>query len=217
MRTSDKPAALFANLDFKIAPTLKVTVGGRVGIREVAHDLHFDGSFNGGPGFFEGDEKDKPVHAEGGPDLAADRRPAPTTSPSRKGYRVGGVNPQTNNAQPGCQTALAADDLTGKLLQTYNPDSLWSYEIGAKSRLLDNRLEIQTSAYHIKWSDIQQAAQITGCGFAAVFNLGTAVSNGFDLSLRAAAHRRCFKVGLQAAYTDAHYTSPRARSSPMAM
>ena len=127
-----------------------------------------------------------------------------------KGYRVGGVNPQTNNAQQACQNALATFGLTGKLLQTYDPDSLWSYEIGAKNRFLDNRLELQASAYHIKWSDIQQSAQITNCGFAAVFNLGTAVSNGFDVSLRAQV-TDSFKVGLQAAYTDAHYTSSEGK------
>jgi len=68
----------------------------------------------------------------------------------------------------------------------------------------------QTSAYHIKWSNIQQSAQITGCGFAAVFNLGTAVSDGFDVSLRAQVSDN-LKIGLQAAYTDAHYTSSEGK------
>ena len=111
---------------------------------------------------------------------------------------------------------MATYDLTGKLSRTYNPDSLWSYEIGAKERLLDNRLEVQASAYHIRWNDIQQAAQITGLWFAAVFNLGTADSNGFDLSLRAAA-TDALHLGLQVAYTDAHYNTSEARSLRPAM
>jgi len=74
------------------------------------------------------------------------------------------------------------------------------------SEMLIRRVHAQASADHIRWSDIQQSAQITNCGFAAVFNLGTAVSNGFDLALRVAASDN-LRLGLQLAYTDAHYTS----------
>jgi iron complex outermembrane recepter protein len=209
VHTTDKSVALFGNVDFKLTPHLTLTAGGRWSQTKSHTSLRFDGPFNGGPGFFEGDEEDTPFT----PKLGATWQPDDASTyyvSIGKGYRVGGVNPQTNNTQPGCQSALATFGLTGKLLQTYDPDSLWSYEIGAKNRLLGNRLEIQTSAYHIKWSNIQQAAQITGCGFAAVFNLGTAVSNGFDLSLRAQV-TDSFDVGLQLAYTDAHYTSSEGK------
>ncbi len=203
VHTTDRQIALFGNLDFKITSTLKLSAGLRWADAKSHTTLHFDGSFNGGPGFFAGDETDRPVTPKGGLTWQPTANQTYYVSVG-KGYRVGGVNPQTNNAQPACQTALALDGLTGKLLQTYNPDSLWSYEIGAKGTFLENRLDVQTSAYHIRWNDIQQAAQITNCGFAAVFNLGTAESNGFDLSLRAAATDH-LRLGLQLAYTDAHY------------
>jgi outer membrane receptor protein involved in Fe transport len=209
VHTTDRSVALFANADFKITPTLTATVGGRWSETKSHTSLKFDGSFNGGPGFFEGDETDKPFT----PKLGLTWRPNDDSTyylSIGKGYRVGGVNPQTNNAQAACQTALATFGLTGKLLQTYDPDSLWSYEIGAKNRGLNDRLEVQASAYHIEWQDIQQSAQITGCGFAAVFNLGTAVSNGFDVSMRARL-TDALKVGLQTAYTDAHYTSSEGK------
>ena len=209
VRTRDEQTALFGNIDYKITPTLKANVGVRVAYAKSHTDLHFDGSFNGGPGFFNGDETDKPVTPKAGLTWQ------PTSSSTyyasiSKGYRVGGVNPQINNTQPACQAALAADDLTGKLSQTYNPDSLWSYEIGAKGRMLDNRVELQVSGFHIRWQDIQQAAQITGCGFAAVFNLGTATSNGFDLSMRAAATDNLL-LSAAIAYTDAHYDSSEGK------
>ena len=98
---------------------------------------------------------------------------------------------------------MAADNLSGKLSRTYAPDSLWSYEIGAKEKLFDNRLEVQLSAYHIRWNGIQQSIGVNNCGFAAV-SIGTADSNGFDLSLRAVATDH-LKLGMQLAYTDAHY------------
>ncbi len=209
VHTTDRSFAAFANVDFKITPTLTATAGGRWSETKSHTALRFDGSFNGGPGFFEGDETDTPFTPKFGLTWRPDDDSTYYLSIG-KGYRVGGVNPQTNNAQQVCQTALATFGLTGKLLQTYDPDSLWSYEIGAKNRWLDDRLEVQASAYHIKWSNIQQAAQITGCGFAAVFNLGTAISNGFDLSLRARI-TDSFKVGFQTAYTDAHYTSSEGK------
>jgi iron complex outermembrane recepter protein len=209
VRTTDDQTALFGNVDFKLTPTLKGTLGVRVAYAKSHTNLHFDGSFNGGPGFFQGDETDKPVTPKAGLTWQPTANETYYVSVG-KGYRVGGVNPQTNNTQPACQAALAADDLTGKLSQTYNPDSLWSYEIGAKGRLFDSRLEVQASAYHIRWNDIQQAAQITGCGFAAVFNLGTADSNGFDLSLRAVPTDSLL-LGLQVAYTDAHYNTSEGK------
>ncbi len=209
VRTRDTQTALFGNVDFKITSTFKATLGVRAAHAKSHTDLHYDGSFNGGPGFFSGDETDKPITPKGG--LTWEPTPNSTYYLSvAKGYRVGGVNPQINNTQPSCQAALAADDLTGKLSRTYNPDSLWSYEIGAKGRWLDNRLDAQASAFHIKWKDIQQAAQITGCGFAAVFNLGSADSNGFDLSLHAAV-TDTLRLGLQVAYTDAKYNSSEGK------
>ncbi|HTB65111.1 MAG TPA: TonB-dependent receptor [Steroidobacteraceae bacterium] len=207
--TTDDQTALFGNVDFKFTPTLKASAGVRVAYATSHTFLHYDGSFNGGPGFFSGNEIDKPVTPK------ADLTWQPTSNTTyylsaAKGYRVGGVNPQINNTQPACQTALATDDLTGKLSRTYNPDTLWSYELGAKGTFADNRLEVQTSVYHIRWNDIQQAAQITGCGFAAVFNLGTATSNGADLSLRAAATDD-LHLNLQIAYTDAHYNTSEGK------
>jgi len=205
VHTTDRQAALFGNVDFRITSTLKLNAGVRWAYAKSHTTLHFDGSFNGGPGFFQGDETDKPVTPKAGLTWQPNDRSTYYVSVG-KGYRVGGVNPQTNNTQPACQSALAADGLTGKLLQTYKPDSLWSYEVGAKGTMFGNRLDLQVSAYHIRWSDIQQSAQITNCGFAAVFNLGTAVSNGFDLAVRVAATDN-LRLGLQVAYTDAHYNS----------
>lgn len=209
VRTRDVQTALFGNVDFKITPTFKATVGVRAAYATSHTYLHFDGSFNGGPGFFAGNETDKPVTPKAG--LTWEPTDNSTYYVSvGKGYRVGGVNPQINNTQPSCQTALATDDLTGKLSRTYAPDSLWSYEIGAKERMFDNKLEVQASVYHIRWNDIQQLVAISGCGFDTVFNLGSADSNGFDLSLRAAASDS-LRLGLQIAYTDAHYNTSEGR------
>jgi len=38
----------------------------------------------------------------------------------------------------------------------YNPDGLWSYELGEKARFFDNRLTINSAVYYENWTDIQQ-------------------------------------------------------------
>ena len=59
-----------------------------------------------------------------------------------QGFRIGGGN--LANVMP-----LPEQD------RTYQPDSLWSYELGAKTSWLDRRLIANTSFYYIDWSNIQ--------------------------------------------------------------
>src|SRR6202011_2340030 len=63
-----------------------------------------------------------------------------------RGYRVGGVN--LTSGVGGRSTP-----------PSYAPDSLWSYEIGAKGRALDGKVSYSTAFYYIDWSNIQVALQ----------------------------------------------------------
>lgn len=58
-----------------------------------------------------------------------------------EGFRVGGVNP-------------AIDSLGNVLPDAYGPDSLWTYEIGAKSTLFDGILAVNASVYRTDWRDL---------------------------------------------------------------
>ncbi|WP_241657501.1 TonB-dependent receptor [Aurantiacibacter suaedae] len=88
-----------------------------------------------------------------------------------KGFRTGGGNPEIGQ---GCGFSLNANGLG-----TYDSDSLWSYEAGAKNNLFGGRLRVSTSAYYIDWQDIQQNILLQ-CGFQLVVNGGSAISTGFD-------------------------------------
>jgi outer membrane receptor protein involved in Fe transport len=110
-----------------------------------------------------------------------------------KGYRVGGGNSPLPNICPSGAP------------ETYSSDSLWSYEIGAKNRLFGDRLQIDTSVYHIDWKNIQQAVVLAACAFDYVANTGEATSNGFDMSIEAILTRQ-FKVDVGIAYTDSRYS-----------
>jgi iron complex outermembrane recepter protein len=111
-----------------------------------------------------------------------------------KGYQLGGVNFPPN---PPCLAAFSP---------TFGPDAVWNYELGAKERLLDGRVQLEASLFHMDWRNIQQQISPFNCGPPQVANAGTATSNGFDLSVRAAVTDR---VRLAAAleYADTRYTA----------
>jgi iron complex outermembrane recepter protein len=121
-----------------------------------------------------------------------------------KGFRVGGANkpiPVTTNA---CRANLAALGLSSAPA-SYNSDNVWSYEVGAKNGGLNGRLQVNSSLYYIRWSDIQQSVSVPSCAFSFVSNLGSAISKGGDVDAQ-------FRVtsgltlGVSAAYTDAYYS-----------
>lgn len=66
----------------------------------------------------------------------------------------------------------------------YDSDSVWSYEIGSKNRLLDGRLALDSSVYMIKWSNIQTRVFLPTCAYDFVDNLADATSRGFDLGFQ---------------------------------
>ena len=66
---------------------------------------------------------------------------------------------------------------------TYNSDSVWSYEIGSKNRFLNGRASVATSAYIIKWKNIQTDIALPSCGYDFVDNTGDATAKGFDVAV----------------------------------
>jgi outer membrane receptor protein involved in Fe transport len=84
------------------------------------------------------------------------------------------------------------------------PDSLWSYEIGAKNYFFDRRVAVDASAFYVAWNNIQNFTDIPQCGIGATLNLGDVVSKGFDLSTEALLTKN-LKVDLDVAYTDAYF------------
>jgi outer membrane receptor protein involved in Fe transport len=203
VRTTDKQEAVFANADYRLTNSIKLTVGGRY-----AHYSENVSSFIAGP--FNGTNGETFVGSTSGHTF--DPKVAVTWQPddqmlfyvsAAKGYRPGGYNPQVNNAQPACQAVLAAEHLT--VPRTYGPDSIWSIEAGAKQRLFDNRLAIDFSVYHTNWDNIQLSEQIAGCGFGAILNLGSAETQGFDLNLQSRIGEH-LKFDMAVGYTDGYFT-----------
>lgn len=104
-----------------------------------------------------------------------------------KGHRSGGVAPLVSGCEP----------------WEFPRDTVWDYEIGAKSDLFGGRAHLETSMFHMRWSNDQQNAVEIGCLFG--FQRGKAESNGFELSAQAQLTDRV-RAGVALSYTDAHYT-----------
>jgi outer membrane receptor protein involved in Fe transport len=105
------------------------------------------------------------------------------------GYRPGG---------PNVSSAL------GNIPPTFESDSATNYEIGYKSALVDNRLQIDLSLFYIDWEDVQLLVTdgvISGNG-----NGGTAESQGVEWSF-SWLPAEGLSVVWTGAYTDAKLTS----------
>jgi iron complex outermembrane receptor protein len=119
-----------------------------------------------------------------------------------KGYRTGGLNQPTTSGN--CGPDLAALGLTGiGTPLTYESDSVWSYEGGAKLKLLDNHVQLNSSLFYINWKTPQLSVKLR-CNQTYIINAGEAVSKGADIQ----AQGRWFGVtlGVSVSYTNAKYT-----------
>ena len=197
----DRQIALFADGAFKITDQLKVTAGIRYAWTHFDFVNAADGAQNFGPSGGTGKQDETPVTPKVGVSYQADPDNLFYATVA-KGYRIGGANPPF--PQAACQADLDALGITS-VPASFNSDTVMSYEIGSKNRLMDRRISLATSAYYVKWSNIQQANYLTSCGFQYTANLGTAESKGFDFQGEFQV-TEALDLELAVGYTDARYS-----------
>jgi iron complex outermembrane recepter protein len=104
-----------------------------------------------------------------------------------KGFRPGGGNqpiPTSGALGTQCEQNLAAIGVNGGAPMGFNPDSVWSYELGEKFRAADGHITLNSAAYFEHWNDIQQNVPLQ-CGFPFTGNLGSAHIYGGEVELDA--------------------------------
>ena len=84
-----------------------------------------------------------------------------------KGFRPGGPN---SPIPPPCTPAP----------RQFGPDTVWSYELGEKLKMIDSRVSINGDVYYEDWSNIQQQVA-PGCGYKFTTNAGKAKVYGAEL------------------------------------
>jgi iron complex outermembrane recepter protein len=98
-----------------------------------------------------------------------------------RGFKSGGFNGETNvffdpGAPAGCPLGLT------ELCDPYKPEKVDSYEIGVKSRLLDDRLILNLAAFYDRHKQIQLSIfTATGAASSVVRNAASARISGLEL------------------------------------
>ncbi len=202
-RVRDKQLAAFGDVNFQLTDKLKLTAGLRLSKATVQFSDFGTGPFAGGTTAASGKASEKPVTPKFGATYQFDSGNMLYFT-AAKGFRVGGANPHIPASR--CGTDFANLGIAGAP-DTYESDSLWSYELGSKNRLLDNRMQIAASVYRIDWKNIQQNRYLPRCAMQFTDNLGTARSEGFDLQVQYNPVAGLMLEG-SLAYTNARYTKP---------
>jgi outer membrane receptor protein involved in Fe transport len=195
--------AVFGQATYKVTPALKLTVGARY--EKASEDLAFNttGYFSGGTPTFSGSANGQATTPKAA--VSYDLSPASMVYASAaEGYRDGGVNRPV--PIPLCSGDLAGLGLT-QAPDSYKSDKLWSYELGAKARVLEDSLVLSGALFDIRWSNIQTDIVLPTCTFDIKDNIGSAESRGVELEAtqRLLDH---LSVSLGGNYTSAKITNP---------
>ena len=127
-----------------------------------------------------------------------------------KGFRPGGgTGPVPTSGPLSCEAQLQQEyGSTGFVAGpiSFKSDNVWSYELGEKLRLADNRVTINASAYFEKWNGVQQTNALSSCGYVYTANAGNAHVRGAELEVQAiVAHD--LTVSANASYSHAALVS----------
>jgi outer membrane receptor protein involved in Fe transport len=118
-----------------------------------------------------------------------------------EGQRPGGINPPVPATQ--CSADLASLGLTSSP-QTYQHDTVHSTEVGGKFRLFNGQAQINASAFHIDWTNVQFTVNLPTCAFSFIANAAKASSDGAELQATGRAYG--FTVNGNLGYDNARYT-----------
>ena len=202
-KTTDRQFAVFGELGYSLTDRLRITVGERFARTSFSLDHHADGFENFGPGTVpvtHASTAETPNTPKVNIAFQMDRNNL-FYATFAKGFRVGGGNPPL----PGyCAPDLNNIGFPNGAPLTYDSDSTQSFELGSKNSFGPG-FRIATSAYYIRWKNIQQSVYVPGgCGLQFTGNLGTAVAKGFDVQADFSIGPMKFDVAT--GYTDARYT-----------
>jgi iron complex outermembrane recepter protein len=220
-RTEVKEPAAFGEVSYQATDALKVTAGLRwYQVKTTSYGYEAGLATGGGPVI----PSPEATTTESGvnPKISFDYHINPDQmlyATASKGFRPGGLVPIVPAGTPGtgtdCVAALAAQSPGTSLDNTrsYQSDSLWNYELGAKTAWLDRRVTVNASVFDIRWKNIQQAVLLS-CGFQYITNAGAAESKGGELEVHARA-TESLELSLGLGYQDAKITEQGASPQPV--
>jgi iron complex outermembrane recepter protein len=193
--------APYAEANYDVTDQLRATVGLReTQIQTITGPTETAGIFGGGP-TFTGSLTQKIVT----PKYSLQYRFTPNDQvyvTAAKGFRPG--SEEFIPAVVTCGSELAAFGVSAGQTSVA-PDTVWSYEVGAKTGWLDQRVTADIAVFRIDWSKIQENVSLP-CGASFLANGGKAVSQGGELAVNARVTDN-LSLELNAGFDDATFTT----------
>ena len=173
--------AAFADATYSVLSNVDVSVGLRWFDINQKVDGIFDGVFNGG---FSSVDGKKSTDVGVTPKYSVSYRAMDNMllyGSATKGFRQGGPN-RFNTDSPLCEPDFQRLGIT-RAPASFEPDSLWTYELGSKNEVGPKHTLIDAAIYYTDWKKIQQQVNLNSCGFQFVGNVGAAEIKGAELSV----------------------------------
>lgn len=165
-------AAAFSEVQYRITPELRAGAGLRIYYGEVNVEANNSELIDVGPPAALGHNEKQGLTPKA--EISYQASPdqffyAQTT----QGFRMGGVN---------IASRITAPPPGGRpvTVSNFDSDRLWNFEIGSKSTLLDQRLNVNVSLFYALWNDMQ-ADLIRPNGLSFTSNLGNGRNKGIEL------------------------------------
>ena len=199
--SEEEQFAVYGEFDYAITDRWTATVGARW--FDVTQDTSTDanGLYNSGVSSFTGQADESDVHTKFNLSYQANDEALIYASAS-EGFRLGGTNDPV--PELACGDDLAELGLSATP-PSYDSETAWNYELGAKTSWLDQRLNVNATVYQIDWENIQARRGLNSCGFFFIENGGEAQSRGVELELVSRPTPN-LELSLSGSYTDAELT-----------
>jgi len=185
--------AIFGQVDYDVTDKLSVSVGGRYSDETKQSDI------SGFSGVLVTVLSVKDTFDDFSPRFALTYKANDTMTwygTISKGFKSGGV-----------QIAPNPD------AETFDPETLWNYEVGLKADLLDQRLRLNAAIFYMDWEDLQVSFQenlIDENGdfvlFGGVNNADSASSSGAEITATALISENLL-INFNVGYLDAEFDS----------
>lgn len=118
-----------------------------------------------------------------------------------RGFRLGGINDPLN--VPLC---TSQDLATFGGRENWRDETVWNYEVGVKSRVLDGAGSLSAALFYMDIHDLQATVTAGSCSSRVVFNVPRARSQGFEAELEVAPNRN-FDFAVSASFSDSEMRS----------
>lgn len=166
----------FGELSYSLARYFKATIGLRIFHFSQQYATYSSGLLNDGIDSSHGSTSDTGYN----PKIELSYRPDQdrlyylTVS---RGYRLGGVN----TTVPADLCGADLEELGSHRSDRFDPDNVWSTEVGARISGRSGAWLLQASGYYLKWQNIQTTLSLPSCFFSFRSNAGAARSLGLEV------------------------------------